>query len=79
MCEKCLLKRKVIPLKVNFLLWEKFYFEFDQFDNFFFEFPLKKIDGGGSRKEPWILKNLKLFLVPTALTLMNKDIVIFES
>ena len=51
-----LFKQKTIPIEVNFLLWGKFHFEFNQFD-FFLKFHSKNFDGGagGGQKEPQIL------------------------
>ena len=51
MCEKCVFKRKAIPIKVNFLLWEKLHFEFNKFD-FLKNFNKNRLWGGRARKEP---------------------------
>ena len=41
--------KKTIAIEVNFLLSEKFHFEFDQFEFIHVNFP-QKTDGGGGRK-----------------------------
>ena len=56
MCEKCFVQMKTIPIENNFLLSEKFHFEFNQFEFFFVIFPQKILmlgEGGwGNRKKP---------------------------
>ena len=50
-----LFKQKTIIIGVNFMLWEKLYFRFNQFD-FFCNFPSNNFDGaGGDKKEPRLL------------------------
>ena len=54
MSEKCFVqtknKKKTIAIEVNFLLSEKFHFEFNQFEFIHVNFP-QKTDGGGDGKE----------------------------
>ena len=42
-----LFKRKTIPIEVNFLLREKYHFEFNQFEKCFVNFPQKILMRGG--------------------------------
>ena len=44
-----LFKRKIIPIEVNFLLWEELDFEFGQFE-FFCKVPSRNFDGGGEEQ-----------------------------
>ena len=63
MCKNVLFKWKTIPIEVNFLLWERLHFEFNQFDIFFVNFPQKILMVGGKQKRALKINTYYLFIV----------------